>query len=93
MRIPVLSRVALGICASAAMLAGCSLGSPSFSSTQALPYMQSANALRALNATGAGKIKHVVYIVQENRSFNDLFMGYPHAPHVRDGQDQHRTDR
>jgi phospholipase C len=30
-------------------------------------------------ANPAGKIKHVVIIIQENRSFNDLFMGFPGA--------------
>ncbi|HTU82301.1 MAG TPA: alkaline phosphatase family protein [Candidatus Acidoferrales bacterium] len=29
--------------------------------------------------TGIGKIKHVVVIIQENRSFDDLFNGYPGA--------------
>ncbi|MBV9333666.1 MAG: hypothetical protein JO146_06635, partial [Candidatus Eremiobacteraeota bacterium] len=37
--------------------------------------------------TGAGKIKHVVYIVQENRSFDDLFQGYPGADTVKSGKD------
>src|SRR5579863_9867425 len=46
-------------------LSGCSGASPS--------------ALRALGETGAGKITHVVYIVQENRSFDDMFQGYPGA--------------
>ena len=27
----------------------------------------------------SGKIQHIVIIVQENRSFNDLFQGYPCA--------------
>ena len=49
--------------------------------------MQSANALRALNGTGAGKITHIVYIVQENRSFNNLFYGYPGAYTVKEGKD------
>ena len=44
-----------------------------------LPYMRSTNALRALSGTGAGKIKHIVYIVQENRSFDNMFQGYPGA--------------
>ena len=39
--------------------------------------MQSSAALRLLNGTGAGKITHVVYIVQENRSFDDLFQAIP----------------
>ncbi|MBV9719483.1 MAG: hypothetical protein JOZ77_09185 [Candidatus Eremiobacteraeota bacterium] len=54
-----------------------------------LPSMQSAPALRALNATGAGKITHVVYIVQENRSFDNLFQGYPGADTVSVGMDSH----
>ncbi|MGB8908330.1 MAG: alkaline phosphatase family protein [Candidatus Cybelea sp.] len=44
-------------------------------------------ALRALSQTGAGKIEHVVFIVQENRSFNNLFMGYPGAYTVSSGKD------
>ena len=49
--------------------------------------MQSDAALRALSTTGAGKIRHVVYIVQENRSFNDVFQGYPGAYTVSSGRD------
>jgi phospholipase C len=37
--------------------------------------------------TAAGKIEHVVYIVQENRSFNNLFQGYPGAYTVPSGKD------
>ena len=37
--------------------------------------------------TGAGRIRHVVYIVQENRSFNNLFYGYPGAYTVSSGKD------
>jgi phospholipase C len=51
-----------------------------------LPYMQNAAALRALDSTGAGKIKHVVFIVQENRSFDNLFQGYPGADTVSKGK-------
>lgn len=36
--------------------------------------------------TGARKIKHVVYIVQENRSFDDMFHGYPGADTVSRGK-------
>ena len=73
-----LGRRGFGIVAAIAMLAGCSQGS--------LPYMQSGAPLRALDATGAGKIKHVVYIVQENRSFDNLFQGYPGADTVSSGK-------
>ncbi|MBV9719482.1 MAG: hypothetical protein JOZ77_09180 [Candidatus Eremiobacteraeota bacterium] len=38
-------------------------------------------------ATGAGKITHVVYIIQENRSFDNLFQGYPRADTVSSGKD------
>ncbi|HET6275033.1 MAG TPA: alkaline phosphatase family protein [Candidatus Cybelea sp.] len=51
-----------------------------------LPYMSSGNALRLLNSTGAGKIKHVVFIIQENRSFDNLFQGYPGADTVSSGK-------
>ncbi len=43
--------------------------------------------MRSLNGTGAGKITHIVYIVQENRSFDNLFQGYPHADTVSAGKD------
>jgi phospholipase C len=56
-------------------------------SQNALPYMQSRSALRSLAATGAGKISHVVFIVQENRSFDNLFQGYAGADTVSKGKD------
>jgi phospholipase C len=34
----------------------------------------------------AAKIKHIVYIVQENRSFDNLFQGYPGADTVSSGK-------
>ncbi len=37
--------------------------------------------------SGAGKIKHIVWIVQENRSFDDMFQGYPGADTVSKGGD------
>ncbi len=69
-------RVAFIACAVA--FAGCARSS--------LPYMQGGNALEQLNATGAGKIKHIVYIVQENRSFDNMFQGYPGANTVSEGK-------
>ena len=35
----------------------------------------------------ASKIQHVVIVVQENRSFNDLFYGFPGAKTVKYGYD------
>ncbi|HVN69050.1 MAG TPA: alkaline phosphatase family protein [Candidatus Binatia bacterium] len=54
--------------------------------SQSLPYMRSDAAFRAVNATGAGKIEHVIYIVQENRSFDNLFQGYKGADTVSSGK-------
>jgi phospholipase C len=62
-------------------LTACSFGS------RPVPFVSSADALRALTATGAGKIKHVVFIVQENRSFDNMFEGYPGADTVSRGKD------
>lgn len=50
-----------------------------------LPPQQSDSAL-GFSTSGAGKIKHVVWIVQENRSFNDMFQGYPGATTAPSGE-------
>src|SRR5579862_4400137 len=63
-------------------LGGCSIGPAG----GALPYMQSSSALAALQVTGAGKITHVVYIIQENRSFDNLFQAFPGADTVPRGK-------
>jgi phospholipase C len=51
-----------------------------------IPYMSESSSLRELSGTGAGKITHVIYIVQENRSFDNLFQGYPGADTVSTGK-------
>ena len=66
--------------------AGCSTPLRQAQGDAYLPYMQSDVNLRALNASGAGKIKHIVYIVQENRSFDNMFQGYPGADTVAYGK-------
>ena len=68
-------RISLVPAVLALALSGCAFGAPSSS----LPYMNSNASLAHLNSTGAGKITHIVYIVQENRSFDNLFHGYPGA--------------
>ncbi len=52
-----------------------------------MPYMRGDAALQMLAAKGSGKISHIVYIVQENRSFDNLFHGYPGADTVSKGKD------
>jgi phospholipase C len=64
----------------ATALAGCSSGS------QQIPYMENQAPLRHVAGTGAGKITHIVYIVQENRSFDNMFQGYPGADTVSKGK-------
>jgi phospholipase C len=75
----------------AALLLGalCATGCSSAQSTpsRVMPYMRSETALRALAGTGAGKISHVVFIIQENRSFDNLFQGYPGADTASSGKD------
>ena len=68
--------------AAAIVLAACSIGS-----SAPAPLPREYDVLRGLNAAGAGKIEHVVYVVQENRSFDDMFQGYPGADTVSSGKD------
>src|SRR5579871_2031250 len=46
-------------------------------------------ARRLLHGPSSGKIKHIVIIVQENRSFNDLFKGYKGATTADYGYDSY----
>jgi phospholipase C len=71
--------VSVAICA----LAGCSaVPNPS-----PVPFAGGNEMAQSLFSSGAGKIQHVVYVVQENRSFDDLFAGYPGADTVSSGKD------
>ncbi|MBV8067242.1 MAG: hypothetical protein JO113_04635, partial [Candidatus Eremiobacteraeota bacterium] len=65
-------------------LQGCSLGSG------APPLDPGAGQItQPAIVTGAGKIEHVVYVVQENRSFDDLFQGYPGADTASSGENSY----
>ena len=44
-------------------------------------------AARLHHAASSGKIKHVVILIQENRSFNNLFYGFPGAKTAKYGYD------
>src|SRR5580693_8313377 len=61
-------------------IAGCASGTQ-----PPLQSLQSNAMLLRPSSTGAGKITHVIYIVQENRSFDNLFQGYPGADTVSQG--------
>jgi phospholipase C len=54
-----------------------------------LPSSAGSAFVQSLDAGGAGKIRHVVWVVQENRSFNDIFKGYPGAKTVSKGKDSY----
>ncbi len=69
------------LCALTLLIVGCSFGAP-----HALPAVQGDSILQEMSQTGAGKIKHIVWIVQENRSFDNLFQGYPGADTVSKGK-------
>jgi len=58
-------------------------------SAPGVPDVYAGRALQVAHPAGAGKIAHVVWIVQENRSFNDLFEGYPGAKTASSGKDSH----
>jgi phospholipase C len=74
-------------------MAACS-GALRPSSFDFAPYGRSAqddwSMHRASTSSRKTPIKHVVFIIQENRSFNNLFMGYPGAATQNYGYDERR---
>jgi phospholipase C len=70
----------VAVLATAIALAACNGGSPNAPSSPVLP------------PPGAPRspIKHVVFVIQENRSFNNLFMGFPGATTQNYGYDEQR---
>ncbi len=68
---------------------GCAGGSHSASPAGAplVPAVGTKDLLQSLGGSGSEKIKHIVIIVQENRSFDNLFQGYPGADTVPNGKD------
>ena len=80
------SAIAISIAVAAIALASCS-----GASRQSLPgnaFVPAAGTAGLLPdaGSGAGKIFHVVIIVQENRSFDNLFQGYSRADTVSSGK-------
>jgi phospholipase C len=65
-------------------LAACSLGQQSTSPVSAVPFVGQNELARHFRSSG--KIQHIIIIVQENRSFDNLFQGYPGADTVSSGK-------
>jgi phospholipase C len=72
-------RYALSSCVAAIILAGCGGSQLPIGAAGATPYVAGGATLRSLTGTGRGKITHIVYIVQEQRSFDNLFCSYAGA--------------
>jgi phospholipase C len=83
-----LARLRISTAAVAVALCACSGNSGFGSASPALPAAHPP-ALQAPRSAGSGKIRHVVIIVQENRSFNNLFNGFPGAKTVAYGYDSY----
>ena len=66
--------------AMAAMLSACS------SNAGATLPQNGIGTIQELLPPGAAKIRHVVYVMQENRSFDNLFQGYPGADTASSGK-------
>jgi phospholipase C len=75
-------KLTLAIAAMTLLLCACK-GAVSTPGVPAVDLQPSVMAIRPL--TGPKKIQHVIIIVQENRSFNNLFYGYPGAKTVTYG--------
>src|ERR1700722_3566504 len=73
---PTVRKICLAVSFTAGTVAVAACGGNPGSSASVVP--QSGSSERALG-NGSSKIKHVVIVVQENRPFNNLFMGYPGA--------------
>ena len=86
MRIPITIRLT-PVAAVALALCACSSGGGSPSPVLPGISLQSPT-LKAHRAMSSGKIQHIVIIVQENRSFNNLFYGFPGAHTAKFGYDQ-----
>lgn len=73
-------RATLALLMAASFLGACA----GASAPTAVP--ESLAGLVPTTGSGSGKISHVVIIVQENRSFDNLFQGYPGADTVASGK-------
>jgi phospholipase C len=84
----------MGLAAVCLTLYGCGSGSSLGATVSPMQALHPAQRLHPAapdwiaRSTSGGAIKHIVFIIQENRSFNNLFMGYPGATTTYTGVDQ-----
>jgi phospholipase C len=74
---------AMYACAAAAILTGCG-GSQTFPGSQAASFQ--ARSQRALPLGALSKIQHVIWILQDGRTVDNLFQGYPGGATVSRGK-------
>ncbi len=76
----------LGACAGLTLLAGC--GGHRESAPSTLPLLTGyASSRPGAGLRAASPIQHVIVVMQENRSFDNLFQGYPGADTAPSGRD------
>lgn len=72
------------------LIVGCSGHAPSILSV--LPAPHANEHVRAMSVPSSGIIQHVIIVIQENRSVDNLFMGFPGADTATSGLDsQNKT--
>ncbi len=80
----------LGAMACALFLSGCK-GASGFSPSPELPFSGQQPGQASIRvAHHQSKIRHIVIVIQENRSLNNLFYGFPGAKTVKYGYDTHK---
>ncbi|HZV76528.1 MAG TPA: alkaline phosphatase family protein [Candidatus Babeliales bacterium] len=79
------------LAAFAAALTACNVGGSQSLPAGGSPAPASESTVQVVHRTSSTPIKHVVFILQENRSFNNLFMGYPGATTQNYGYDNDGT--
>jgi phospholipase C len=75
----------IGVFGFALLLAGCSGAGSLPLSTQGTPAQYQSAQSAMMSALGGTKIKHVIIMVQENRTFDNLFHGFPGADSASTG--------
>ena len=75
----------LAVVVACSILAACGGGGSSSSLPAVTAAQEPASAGRKPALLGGGKIKHVIIVIMENRTFDNLFNGYPGADTVQSG--------